>query len=71
MPNIYNIILYDLLFSFLDVLFHKGIIRIAGFINRQDDFFFVYSYIIDFTVKAIFFFQPLYNSCYKQIAVFI
>lgn len=36
--NIINVILYNLLFPLLDVLLHKGIIRVAGFINREHNF---------------------------------
>ena len=69
--NTINIILYNLLLTFLDVLFHKGIIRIAGFINGEQQRLLLHSFLIKLIAISILAFLLQYDSFHKQIDIFV
>ena len=69
--NIINVILYNLLFPFFDVLFHKCVIRIARFINGEQQRLLLHSFLIKLIAISILAFLLQYDSFHKQIDIFV
>jgi|GEM_PF-4760913 len=55
----------------LDGLSHVGVVRVALGGNGEEDFFILYSGIIDFSIKTVIFCQAGDNGCKKKVGVFV